>query len=188
MGAGWGHGARVNRYFADESLPDREAAALKKFARRDPRSWLSLALNGLGAALGVAVLHLATPYGVDGPLRARVAVMAGATFLAVTLLSYLWWEWYGTMRARRVVARQARVGSLLTSSFGPRALRLTTPDISYEIPYSSITRVARYGDVLVVKPRHHRVVVLPMELVTPQDLALIQSRVAGRPVAEQACP
>ena len=49
----------------------------------------------------------------------------------------------GLARVRRLVARQAQVGALLTSSFGPRALRITTPDIGYEIPYASITHIRR---------------------------------------------
>ena len=76
------------------------------------------------------------------------------------------------------------MGSLLTSSFGPRALRVTTPDISYEIPYSAITHVVRFGDVLVIKPNNHLVMALPMELVMPADLALIESKVSDRTVRE----
>ena len=45
MSVAWNHGAGVNRYFADESLPERETAALKAFARRDPKPWVALALN-----------------------------------------------------------------------------------------------------------------------------------------------
>jgi hypothetical protein len=84
----------------------------------------------------------------------------------------------------RYVARQAQVGALLTSSFGPRALRITTPDIGYEIPYASITHIRRFGDVLVGKPNNHLVMALPMELVPPRDLALIESKVANRSVRE----
>jgi hypothetical protein len=42
----------------------------------------------------------------------------------------------------------------------------------------------RFGDVLVVKPNNHLIMALPMELVPPRDLALIQSKVANRPVRE----
>ena len=30
---------------------------------------------------------------------------------------------------------------------------MTTPDISYELPYTSIDEVSRFGDVLVLKPK-----------------------------------
>jgi hypothetical protein len=59
-------------------------------------------------------------------------------------------------------------------------VRVTTPDISYEIPYTSIRHVARFGDVLVIKPHNHLVMALPMELVTRRDYELIMAKVDGR--------
>jgi len=113
-----------------------------------------------------------------------VGVTALVVFAVLSLTAYLLWEWSVSARVRKLVARQSQVGALLTSSFGPRALRITTPDIGYEIPYASITHIRRFGDVLVVKPNNHLVMALPMELVPPRDLALIESKVANRSIRE----
>jgi hypothetical protein len=181
---GWNAGSGVNRYFADESLPAREAMALKAFARRDPKTWLSLALNV--AVIGTVVLWFVwtTPLRQNPSTRGDVGVTALVVFAILSLAAYLQWEWSVSSRVRKLVTRQAQVGALLTSSFGPRALRITTPDIGYEIPYASITHIRRFGDVLVVKPNNHLVMALPMELVPPRDLALIESKVANRSMRE----
>ncbi len=113
--------------------------------------------------------------------------MAFLVFALFSAVSYLWWELSLANRVRRAVARQSQVGALLTSSFGPRTLRVTTPDISYELPYTSIDEMFRFGDVLVLKPKNHLVMVLPMELVTPADLALITSKVGNRQRREISC-
>jgi hypothetical protein len=63
---------------------------------------------------------------------------------------------------------------------------VTTPDISYEIPYTSIDQVARYGDVLVIKPNNHLVMALPMELVTRRDYELMLTKVGTRPEPERS--
>lgn len=180
MSIAWNHGAGVNRYFADESLPQRETAALKAFARRDPKSWVPLGLNA--AVIGALLLwvYLQSPSRLHAETRDDAALLSLALFGALCAASYLWWELSLASRIRRAVARQSRVGALLTSSFGPRTLRVTTPDISYEIPYASIAQVAKFGDVLVIKPNNNLVMALPMELVTPQDLALITAKVQKR--------
>jgi hypothetical protein len=173
----WGHGAGVNRYFADESLPGREAAALKAFARRDPRTWVPLVVIAGVLAAGLAWLWLQSPARHDPHVAVDTAILSLAVFSVISGAFYLWWELSLTSRVRRMVGRQARAGALLTSSFGPRTVRVTTPDISYEIPYSSITQVARFGDVLVIKPNNHVVLALPMELVTRRDYELIMAKV-----------
>lgn len=182
MSIAWSAGPAVNRYFADESLPARESAALRAFARRDPKTWASLAVNELVLAAVLLWFYVQSPFREHPATAQRAALACVGIFAVMSLVSYLWWEWSMASRVKRLVARQARVGSLLTSSFGPRALRVTTPDISYEIPYASIVRVTRFGDVLVVKSNNDLVMALPMELVPPQDLALITSKVAGGPV------
>lgn len=184
MSIAWSAGPAVNRYFADESLPARESAALRAFARRDPKTWASLAVNELVLAAVLLWFYVQTPFRDHQATAQRAALACVGIFAVLSLVSYLWWEWSMASRVKRLVARQAQVGSLLTSSFGPRALRVTTPDISYEIPYSSITHVVRFGDVLVIKPNNHLVMALPMELVMPADLALIESKVSGRPTRE----
>jgi hypothetical protein len=175
----WYSAPAVNRYFADDSLACRQAAALRAFARRDPR-WLA----GLGVAvavLGLAVLgvFLNWPRPVVAGPGDHAAAVAVTAFAAASVAVYAGWEWLVAARARRIVSHTGRKGTLLTSSFGPRGLRLTTPDISYEIPYASITHIARFDDVLVVKPRSSRVLALPMELVPPAELELFRSRVAA---------
>lgn len=177
MSVTWSHGAGVNRYFADESLPGREAAALKAFARRDPRTWVPLVVNAVVLAAVLAWLWLQSPARHDPRVAADTAMVSLAVFGVLSAASYLWWELSLTSRVRRMVGRQARVGALLTSSFGPRTVRVTTPDISYEIPYTSITQVARFGDVLVIKPNNHLVMALPMELVPRRDYELIMAKV-----------
>jgi hypothetical protein len=177
----WGHGAGVNRYFADESLPGREAAALKAFARRDPRTWAPLVVNAVVLAIVLAWLWTQTPARHDPHVAADTAMLSVGAFGVLCAASYLWWELSLTSRVRRIVGRQSRVGALLTSSFGPRAVRVTTPDISYEIPYTSIREVARFGDVLVIKPNSHLVMALPMELVTRRDYELLMAKVHDRP-------
>ena len=186
MSVTWNQGAGVNRYFADASLPSREKAALKAFARRDPKSWIPLGINA--AVLGVVLvwLYLQSPYRHDPRTAIDAAMVSLAAFGVFCGTSYHWWELSLASRVRRVVARQARVGALLTSSFGPRALRVTTPDISYEIPYTSIAQVARFGDVLVIKPNNHLVLALPMELVRREDYELILAKVGGRPQRERS--
>jgi hypothetical protein len=180
----WNHGAGVNRYFADESLPERETAALKAFARRDPKTWVALALNA--AVVGAVLLwfYFRSPQWQSDQDRGDAATVAFLVFALFSAASYLWWELSLSSRVRKAVARQSQVGALLTSSFGPRTLRVTTPDISYELPYTSIDEVFRFGDVLVIKPKNHLVMALPMELVTAADLALIASKVPDRRVRE----
>jgi hypothetical protein len=183
----WSQGAGVNRYFADEALPGREMAALKAFARRDPVTWTSLVLN---AAVLTAVLLWFVDHSPawHGPTSARdLAALGLAAFCVFCAVSWLWWELSLAGQVRRAVGNKARTGSLLTSSFGPRTLRVTTPDISYEIPYTSIARVVRFGDVLLVKPTHQVVLALPMELVTGQDYELIMSKVRHRPAWKARC-
>lgn len=175
MSVTWSQGAGVNRYFADESLPGRETAALKAFARRDPRSWFPVAVNAVVIGLLVAWLYLQLP-GKAPEAPVDVALVGVTAFIAVGTVSYLWWELALAGRVRRAVTRRARAGALLTSSFGPRALRVTTPEISYEIPYTSIEQVARFGDMFVIKPVNQVVMALPMELVTRQDYELVMSK------------
>ena len=43
------------------------------------------------------------------------------------------------------------------------------------------TRLARFGDVLVIKPNSHLVMALPMELVTRRDYELLMAKVHDRP-------
>ena len=187
MSVAWNHGAGVNRYFADESLPDRETAALKAFARRDPKSWASLGLNAAVAGAVLLWLYFRSPQWQSDQGRDDAATVVFLVFALFSAASYLWWELSLASRVRRAVARQSQVGALLTSSFGPRTLRVTTPDISYELPYTSIDEVFRFGDVLVLKPKNHLVMALPMELVTPADLALITSKVGNRQLREASC-
>jgi hypothetical protein len=176
----WSQGAGVNRYFADESLPRRETAALKACARRDPRSWFPMATNAVVIALLLAWLYLQLP-GHAPKAVVDVALVGVMAFVVVGSVSYLWWELALARRVRRAVAGRARVGALLTSSFGPRALRVTTPEISYEIPYTSIQQVARFGDMFVIKPVNQAVLALPMELVTKHDYALVMSKLSRGP-------
>lgn len=185
----WSQGAGVNRYFADASLPSRETAALKAFARRDPRSWLPVAVNAVVLGVLLAWLYLQLPG--HAPRAVLDVALAGVmAFVVVAAVSYLWWELALAGRVRRAVARRAGVGALLTSSFGPRALRVTTPEISYEIPYSAIEQVARFGDMLVIKPVNQVVVALPMELVTRQDYELVMRKLgrASAPVGPLRAP
>lgn len=177
MGVTWSQGARVNRWFADASLPAREAAALKAFARRDPRSWVPLAINAVVLGAVLVWLYLQSPSRRDPHTALDAAMVSLTAFALFCGISYLWWELSLASRVRQAVGRKAPVGALLTSSFGPRALRVTTPHISYEIPYDSIARVARFGDVLLVKPVNHHVIALPMELVTARDYELIVAKV-----------
>lgn len=177
----WSAGSGVNRYFADESLPGRLVSALRSFSRRDPRAWRSLAVNLALLGAGMLCFFATAPYRDEPGARENLAVISLGVFALMAVVSYLLWEWSTLVRVRSQVARQTQVGALLTSSFGLRALRVTTPDISYEIPYASIVRVARFGDVLVVKSNNDLVMALPLELVPPQDLALITSKVAGGP-------
>jgi hypothetical protein len=179
----------VNRYFADASLPSRETAALKAFARRDPRSWFPVAVNSVVIGVLLAWLYLQLPG--HRPKTVVDVALAGVTaFVVVGALSYLWWELALAGRVRRAVASRARAGALLTSSFGPRALRVTTPEISYEIPYTSIEQVARFGDMFVIKPVNQVVMALPMELVTRQDYELVMSKLGGdsAPVGPPSAP
>jgi hypothetical protein len=173
----WSQGAGVNRYFADESLSGRETAALKAFARRDPRSWFPVAVNAVVLGMLLAWLYLELP-GHAPKDTVDVALVGTMAFGVVGTISYLWWELALAGRVRRAVTRRSRVGALLTSSFGPRALRVTTPEISYEIPYTSIEQVARIGDMFVIKPVNQVVMALPMELVTRQDYELVMSKLA----------
>jgi len=75
----------VNRYFADESLPAREAMALKAFARRDPKTWLSLALNVI--VVGTVVLWFVwmTPLRQNPGSRGDVGVTALVVFAVLGL-------------------------------------------------------------------------------------------------------
>lgn len=188
MSVTWNQGAGVNRYFADESLPGREMAALKAFARRDPGTWVCRVLNA-AVLTGVLLWFFHQSPIWHGPATADdIAAVGLAAFCVFYAVSYLWWELSLASQVRRAVEGQARTGSLLTSSFGPRTLRVTTPDISYEIPYTAIDRVVRFGDVLVIKPTNQTVMALPMELVTRQDYELIMSRVGHRPAFKATCP
>jgi hypothetical protein len=168
---------KVNRYFADESLAGREARALRRFARRDPKAWLYL---------GGWVLLLAVAHAVLVWARTDKAFSLGTVIAFIPGVVLFWglWEWSIVRSVKRTVARQSRPGTLLTAAFGPTSARLATPDIQYEIPYSSITHLRQFGDVLVIKPNNHLILALPMELVTPADLALIQSQVHNRPMRE----
>lgn len=189
MSVTWSQGAGVNRYFADASLPSRETAALKAFARRDPRNWFPVAVNAVVIGVLLAWLYLQLP-GHAPKAAIDVALVGVMAFVVVGAVSYLWWELALAGRVRRAVARRSRVGALLTSSFGPRALRVTTPEISYEIPYTSIEQVARFGDMLVIKPVNQVVMALPMELVTRQDYELVMSKLerASAPVGSRSAP
>jgi hypothetical protein len=180
----WSAGSGVNRYFADESLPGRLSSALWSFSRRDPRSWRSLAVNlGLLGA-GMLCFYLTSPYR-DGPgVRENLAVISFGMYALMSVASYLVWECSTLVRVRSLVARQTPAGALLTSSFSPRALRVTTPDMSYEIPYASVTRAVRFGDVLVIRSTNDLVMALPMELVPPQGLTLLTGKGAGGPLRE----
>jgi hypothetical protein len=169
MSVAWHAGAAVNRCFADASVPDRLAAALRSAARRDPRAWAPLAGCLAVLAASVAVLYAVTrdqhPTGQVGP-----ATTCAALFGGLALVSYLVWEWRLAVRTRAWAAVRTPVGALLTASFGPRSLRVTTPDLGYDLPYAAVARLQRFGDVLVLTPRHDPPVALPMELVSPRDL------------------
>lgn len=94
------------------------------------------------------------------------------------------WQRAVLRRVRRLVHSQSKLGAVLTTEFGPESVKISTPDMTYEIPYASFTHVVQFDDVLVLKPDNHLVVALPMELVPPQDLALIRSKVTNRPMRE----
>jgi hypothetical protein len=135
-------------------------------------------------AAGMLCFYLTSRHRDAPVVRDDLALICLSVFALMAVVSYLVWECSTLVRVRSQVARQTPAGALLTGSFGPRALRVTTPGMSYEIPYASITRVARIGDVLVIRSANDLVMALPMELVPPQGLELLTSKVAGGPLRE----
>lgn len=167
---------RVNRYIAEASLARREASALRRFARRDPKAWLYFG----GGVLLLALLDVLFVWANRDDPRAFGAVVT--SYPVGVLVFWAVWEWSIVRGVRRLVSRQSRPGTLLTAAFGPTSVRLATPDIQYEIPYSSITHLRQFGDVLVIKPNNHLILAVPMELVTFDDLALLKARVHNLPM------
>ncbi len=148
---------------------------MRRFARRDPKSWTGLALYALFlTAAGSLVYWLQR----DTPYMAQMILLLSS---GVLLATYWWWQWSVQRYVRRIASPP---GTQLTSEFGPDSFKIGMPDKSFELPYASLTHVVQFEDVLVLKPKNHLILALPMELVPPQDLALIRSKVVNRPMRE----
>ncbi len=168
----------VNWIVADAALADREIRALCWFARRDPKVRRPLLFAMVfNVAVGCAVAWFKRDISYAVPIVVVV-------FSAIVTANYVWWERSIVLRSRRLTRRQSEPGAVLTTEFAAESFTMSTPDISYAFPYASLTHVVQFEDVLVIKPNNHLILALPMELVPPQDLALLRNKVTNRPMRE----
>ncbi|KQZ90618.1 hypothetical protein ASD62_16340 [Phycicoccus sp. Root563] len=168
---------------AGADLPHREARALVEYASRDPRVWRNIALTWLTvvAALGVALV-----VSVPGLTPVQQHSTLAATGLVIVMAAPTTWvSWYLTLRrkVRHTVATQSPPGTVIGSRITADTVTFAVGEAAYSYTYEALSRVVQVGDVLVVKPRHRLVLAVPVEAVSPDDLAHLLARVVNEPMS-----
>ena len=168
---------------AGADLPRRQARALVDFASRDPRVWRNLAVTWLVvvAALAVALL-ISRP---TNSVEQQHLSSWGAVVVGIMAAPTTWVTWYlSTVRkVRHSVAQQCPPGTVIGSRISADTVTFAVGEAASSFTYEAISRVTQVGDVLVVKPRNHVVLALPVEAFDPADLAHLRRRVVNEPMS-----
>ena len=168
---------------AESGLPRREARALIEFASRDPRVWRNIVVTWLVVVAALAVaLVIAAP--TNSPAQQEMSSWGAAT-VAVLAAPTVWVNWYlSTLRkVGRAVARQSPPGTVIGSRITADTVTFAVGEAAYSFTYEAISHVMQVDDVLVVKPRNHVVLAVPVEAVDPADLAHLRRRVVNEPLS-----
>ena len=170
--SGGTQGGRERIVIVDELLPGRLKRAARKHVLRRPQLWQSVLFVGLTYLAVTAVPAL-----TDGDTRALAAavlslpvcvVFVGAAVLGSTMVT-----------VGRNIDREFVPGRLIGVTIGSHTIRYRDHDSCLEYAYSSVRRIEKIGDVVVV------VVglgfwVVPMEVLDGVSLEVLRTR-AGRP-------
>lgn len=151
---------------ADAGLPSRLAGGFLRWQLTRP-AWIVILAVVAVAVVGAVFLGVATR-------DATLLVLAGIWVIAVALILLV-----SHAQTRRSVRAAHPAGSTASVSLMPEHLRVTSVLGTTELRYAAIRRVFATPTVIVLRTANSPVgVVLPPELLTDADVALLRARIA----------